>query len=79
LHALPCVSSKSLFSTGRGTGRKVYKAPPKNEKKFYSTGRRLHLERLEEVEAGVREDDPELLPPVGRLELAQQVAGQQRS
>ena len=34
------------------------------------------LERLVEVEAGVGEDDPEFLPAVGVLELAEEVAAQ---
>ena len=39
----------------------------------------FNLEGLEEVEAGLSEDDPQLLPPVRRLELAKEVSGQQRA
>ena len=37
----------------------------------------FYLEGLEEVETGLREDHPQLLPAVGRLELAEQVSGEQ--
>ena len=39
----------------------------------------FNLEGLEEVEAGLSEYDPQLLPPVRRLELAKEVSGQQRA